>query len=196
RGIDPNGTALITGGTGTLGALLARHLVHHHHVTHLHLTSRRGPDAPGARQLHDELTRAGAHITLTACDTTDPAELANLLATIPREHPLTTVIHTAGTLDDATTTNLTDTQLHTVLRPKIDTATHLHHLTLDHPVTTFVLYSSAAGQLGTAGQANYAAANTYLDALAHHRHAHGQPATSLAWGLWNTRSGMTGHLDD
>ncbi|WP_345702205.1 KR domain-containing protein, partial [Streptomyces avermitilis] len=89
-----------------------------------------------------------------------------------------------------------DTQLHTVLQPKIDAATHLHHLTLHHPVTTFVLYSSAAGQLGTAGQANYAAANTYLDALAHHRRTHGHPATSLAWGFWNQRSDMTGHLGD
>ncbi|WP_435797611.1 SDR family NAD(P)-dependent oxidoreductase [Streptomyces avermitilis] len=196
RGIDPHGTALITGGTGTLGALLARHLVTQHQVTSLLLTSRRGPDAPGATELAAELTAAGAHVTVTACDTTDPEQLAALLTTIPTEHPLTTVIHTAGTLDDATTTKLTDTQLHTVLQPKIDAATHLHHLTLHHPVTTFVLYSSAAGQLGTAGQANYAAANTYLDALAHHRRAHGHPATSLAWGFWNQRSDMTGHLGD
>ncbi|WP_455433287.1 SDR family NAD(P)-dependent oxidoreductase [Streptomyces luteogriseus] len=195
RGIDPNGTALITGGTGTLGALLARHLVHHHRVTRLVLTSRRGPDAPGARELHDELTEAGADVTITACDTADPGQLAGLIGAVPSAHPLTTVIHTAGTLDDATTANLTDSQLHTVLRPKIDAATLLHSLTLDHPVTTFVLYSSAAGQLGTAGQANYAAANTYLDALAHHRRAHGHPATSLAWGFWAQRSGMTGHLD-
>ncbi|MDW6064121.1 SDR family NAD(P)-dependent oxidoreductase [Streptomyces sp. FXJ1.4098] len=191
-GIDPNGTALITGGTGTLGALLARHLVHQHGVTDLLLTSRRGPDAPGATELTAELTKAGAHVTITACDTADPDQLAALLS----HHTLTTVIHTAGILDDATITTLTGTQLHNVLRPKIDAATHLHHLTLNHPITTFVLYSSAAGQLGAPGQANYAAANTYLDALAHHRRAHGLPATSLAWGLWNTRSTMTGHLND
>ncbi|MEU5032293.1 SDR family NAD(P)-dependent oxidoreductase [Streptomyces milbemycinicus] len=192
RGIDPNGTALITGGTGTLGALLARHLVHQHGVTDLLLTSRRGPDAPGATELTAELTKAGAHVTITACDTADPDQLAALLS----HHTLTTVIHTAGILDDATITTLTNTQLHNVLRPKIDAATHLHHLTLNHPVTTFILYSSAAGQLGAPGQANYAAANTYLDALAHHRRTHGLPATSLAWGLWNTRSTMTGHLND
>ncbi|MER5547115.1 SDR family NAD(P)-dependent oxidoreductase [Streptomyces sp. NPDC002589] len=196
RGIDPRGTALITGGTGTLGALLARHLVTEYGVTSLLLTSRSGPDAPGATELAAELTEAGAQVTVAACDTTDHRQLAALLADIPDDHPLTTVIHTAGTLDDATTTTLTPHQLHTVLRPKIDAATHLHHLTHNHPVTTFVLYSSAAGQLGTAGQANYAAANTYLDALAHHRHAHGRPATSLAWGFWNTRSTMTSHLDD
>ncbi|WP_448699640.1 SDR family NAD(P)-dependent oxidoreductase, partial [Streptomyces avidinii] len=180
QGIDPEGTALITGGTGTLGALLAHHLVTRHGVTRLLLTSRQGPDAPGATELHDRLTQAGAHVTITACDITDPHQLTQLLDTIPTPHPLTTVIHTAGTLDDATTTTLTDHQLHHVLRPKIDGATNLHHHTLHHPVTTFVLYSSAAGQLGTAGQANYAAANTYLDALAHHRRAHGHPATSLA----------------
>ncbi|MEV6423778.1 SDR family NAD(P)-dependent oxidoreductase [Streptomyces sp. NPDC051662] len=196
RGIDPHGTALITGGTGTLGTLLARHLVHHHGVTHLLLTSRRGPDTPGATALATELTEAGAHVTITACDTSNHQQLTTLLTTIPDTHPLTTVIHTAGLLDDATTTNLTPHQLHTVLQPKIDTATHLHHLTQTHPITTFILYSSAAGQLGTAGQANYAAANTYLDALAHHRHTHGQPATSLAWGFWNTRSTMTEHLND
>ncbi|MBP2037354.1 type I polyketide synthase [Streptomyces avidinii] len=196
QGIDPEGTALITGGTGTLGALLAHHLVTRHGVTRLLLTSRQGPDAPGATELHDRLTQAGAHVTITACDITDPHQLTQLLDTIPTSHPLTTVIHTAGTLDDATTTTLTDHQLHHVLRPKIDGATNLHHHTLHHPVTTFVLYSSAAGQLGTAGQANYAAANTYLDALAHHRRAHGHPATSLAWGFWAQRSGMTGHLAD
>ncbi|WP_254390400.1 type I polyketide synthase, partial [Streptomyces sp. AC550_RSS872] len=118
RGIDPDGTALITGGTGTLGTLLARHLVHHHGVRHLLLTSRQGPDAPGATELADELTATGAHITITACDTTDRDQLAALLTGIPQDHPLTTVIHTAGTLDDATTTNLTDHQLHTVLQPK------------------------------------------------------------------------------
>ena len=196
RGIDPHGTALITGGTGTLGTLLARHLVRQHGLTHLLLTSRQGPGSPGATQLVEELTTAGAQVTIAACDAGDRDQLAALLATIPDDHPLTTVIHTAGTLDDATTDNLTPDRLHSVLRPKVDAATHLHHLTLTHPVTTFVLYSSAAGQLGTAGQANYAAANTYLDALAHHRHAHGHPATSLAWGFWNTRSTMTGHLTD
>ncbi|MEU3611613.1 SDR family NAD(P)-dependent oxidoreductase [Streptomyces sp. NPDC006872] len=196
QGVDPHGTALITGGTGTLGALLARHLVHEHGVNRLLLTSRQGPDAPGAAELADELTAAGAHVTVAACDAADPDRLAALLDTVPDDHPLTTVVHTAGALDDAVATSLTPEQLHAVLRPKVDAATHLHRLTLDHPVTTFVLYSSAAGQLGTAGQANYAAANAYLDALAHHRRTHGHPAVSLAWGFWNTRSAMTGHLSD
>ncbi|MFF7638695.1 beta-ketoacyl reductase, partial [Kitasatospora sp. NPDC008050] len=194
--LDRSGTALITGATGMLGSLIARHLVHHHGIRHLILTSRRGPNAPGATQLTTELTNAGAHITLTACDTTNPQEIQHLLTHIHPDHPLTTVIHTAGTLDDALTTNLTPHQLHTVLQPKIDAATNLHHHTKNHPLTHFILFSSAAGLLGAAGQANYAAANTYLDALAHHRHHHGLPATSLAWGAWTDTNGMTAQLTD
>ncbi|WP_341720678.1 SDR family NAD(P)-dependent oxidoreductase [Micromonospora sp. FIMYZ51] len=190
--LDPAGTVLITGGTGTLGALLARHLVTKHGVRHLLLTSRRGPHTPQAHHLHTELTTLGAHVTITACDTTDRTALHTLLT---NHHP-TTVIHTAGILDDAPTTTLTTTQLHRVLQPKIDAATHLHELTKHHPLTTFILYSSASGLLGAAGQPNYAAANAYLDALAHHRRANGLPATSIAWGFWAERSAMTGHLED
>ncbi|WP_341720679.1 SDR family NAD(P)-dependent oxidoreductase [Micromonospora sp. FIMYZ51] len=189
---DPAGTVLITGGTGTLGALLARHLVTKHGVRHLLLTSRRGPHTPQAHHLHTELTTLGAHVTITACDTTDRTALHTLLT---NHHP-TTVIHTAGILDDAPTTTLTTTQLHRVLQPKIDAATHLHELTKHHPLTTFILYSSASGLLGAAGQPNYAAANAYLDALAHHRRANGLPATSIAWGAWEPASGMTAQLGD
>ncbi|WP_344570918.1 type I polyketide synthase, partial [Streptomyces axinellae] len=192
--LDPDGTVLITGGTGTLGGLLARHLVAEHGVRHLLLTSRRGPDAPGATELAAELTTAGAHVTITACDTTDRQTLATLLATIPDQHPLTAVIHTAGALDDGVLTSLTPEQLATTLRPKVDTAWNLHELTAGTDLSAFVLYSSAAGTLGNPGQANYAAANTFLDALAHHRHTQGLPATSLAWGLWEQTSGLTSHL--
>ncbi|MFI9052900.1 SDR family NAD(P)-dependent oxidoreductase, partial [Streptomyces sp. NPDC053427] len=191
-----NGTVLITGGTGTLGALTARHLADHHGAQHLLLVSRSGPDAPGAPELEAELTAHGADVTITACDTSDRQALADLLDTIPAEHPLTAVIHTAGALDDATITTLTPEQVDTALRPKADAAWHLHELTRHHDLTAFVLYSSVAGALGNAGQAGYAAANTFLDALATHRHTQGLPATSLAWGHWAQTSGLTSHLTD
>ncbi|MCD0451743.1 SDR family NAD(P)-dependent oxidoreductase [Actinocorallia sp. API 0066] len=190
-----DGTVLITGGTGTLGGLLARHLVTAHGIRHLLLTSRRGTDAPGATDLHAELTALGATVTIAAADTSDPGALAALLATVPAEHPLSAVIHTAGVLDDTVLDGLTADRLHTVLLPKAGTAWHLHQQTRDAGLTHFVLFSSLAGTLGAAGQANYAAANAYLDALAAHRHAEGLPATSLAWGLWADTSELTGHLD-
>ncbi|MEU3693927.1 type I polyketide synthase [Streptomyces narbonensis] len=193
---NTQGTVLITGGTGSLGSATARHLVHHHGVRHLLLTSRSGPTAEGATQLHNELTQAGAHVTITACDTTDPTQLATLLTTIPTHTPLTAIIHTAGTLDDTVITTMTPTQLTNVLRPKVDAAWNLHHQTQHLNLTAFVLYSSVAGALGTPGQANYAAANSFLDALAQHRTTHHQPATSIAWGLWADTTGMTSHLTD
>jgi mycoketide-CoA synthase len=191
---DPAGTTLITGATGTLGTLIARHLATTHATTHLLLASRHGPQAPGATDLHTELTELGVTTTITACDTADPDALAALLAAIPASHPLTAVIHTAGILDDATITALTPERTDTVLRPKIDAAWNLHQQTRDLDLSAFTLFSSAAGTLGAPGQANYAAANTFLDALATHRHTHGLPATSLAWGLWAHDSGMTSHL--
>ncbi|MFF5257042.1 SDR family NAD(P)-dependent oxidoreductase [Streptomyces leeuwenhoekii] len=197
---DPDGTVLVTGGTGALGALFARHLVTHHGVTRLLLTSRRGPDAPGAQDLAAELTALGATVRIAACDAADRTALAALLDTVPPQHPLTGVVHTAGVLDDGIVTALTPDRLATVLRPKADAAWHLHELTRDHPLTIFVLFSSLAGTLGNPGQANYAAANHVLDALAQHRHAHGLPAVSLGWGLWSAEGGMqagateAGHL--
>ncbi|WP_459758560.1 MDR/SDR family oxidoreductase, partial [Mycobacterium riyadhense] len=179
---DPQGTVLITGGTGTLGSVFAEHLITHYGMRHLLLVSRRGPNAPGAAELHQRLTELGAHVTITACDTSNPTELATLLNTIPTQHRLTAIIHTAGVLDDAVVTELTSTQLHTVLHAKADPAWHLHQLTSDHDLAAFVMFSSATATLGNPGQANYAAANAVLDALAHH-HPH---ATSLAWGYWQT----------
>ncbi|MFE2415145.1 SDR family NAD(P)-dependent oxidoreductase, partial [Kitasatospora sp. NPDC059408] len=194
--LDPEGTVLITGGTGTLGALTARHLITEHGARHLLLVSRSGPNATGATDLTAELTSHGAKVTITACDTSDRDALTELLATVPAEHPLTAVIHTAGVLDDGTITALTPDRLDTVLRPKADTAHHLHELTRHLDLQAFVLYSSIAGTIGNPGQANYAAANTYLDALAHQRHADGLPATSIAWGLWADTSTMTGTLHE
>ncbi|CDR01151.1 Beta-ketoacyl synthase [Streptomyces iranensis] len=191
---DLDGTVLISGGTGVLGAAVARHLVSRHGLRHLVLTSRRGPDADGARALADELTELGARVTLAACDVSDRAAITELLTALPS---LTAVIHTAGVLDDHTVATLDPVALATTLRPKADAAWHLHELTreLAPGLRHFVLFSSLAGTLGTAGQANYAAANAFLDALAQQRAAAGLPATSLAWGLWAQGSGMTGHLD-
>ncbi|MCX2729381.1 SDR family NAD(P)-dependent oxidoreductase [Saccharopolyspora sp. NFXS83] len=193
---EPDGTVLITGGTGVLGAALARHLVSRHGVRNLLLASRRGPGAEGAEALAAELTAAGARVTLAACDAADRTALAALLAAVPAEHPLTAVVHTAGVLADHTVENLDPDRLAAVLRPKVDGAWHLHELTRDLAprLASFVVFSSFAGTLGTAGQANYAAANAFVDALAQHRTTAGLPATSLAWGLWAEGTGMTGHL--
>ena len=192
---DPEATVLITGGTGRLGALLAEHLVTHHGVRHLLLVSRRGPDAPGASELHTRLTELDAHPTIAACDTANPTELAALLESIPAQHRLRAVIHTAAVLDDAVISDLTSEQVEAVLTAKADTAWHLHQLTTGTDLDAFIVYSSAAAILGAPGQANYAAANAFVDALAQHRHHHQLPATSLAWGLWQSPSGMTAHLD-
>ncbi|MCK2245460.1 SDR family NAD(P)-dependent oxidoreductase [Crossiella sp. S99.2] len=192
--LDPQGTVLITGGTGTLGAALARHLLTQHNARHLLLASRRGLKAPGANELRAELTEAGAHVEIVSCDLTDTAAVAALVDNISAEHPLTAIFHTAGVLDDATLTELSSAQLDRVLAAKARSAFLLHQHTRRHDLTAFVLYSSLAGIMGGPGQANYAAANTFLDALAHHRHHHGLPATSLAWGLWAQTSGMTGQL--
>ncbi|MEV0724912.1 type I polyketide synthase [Micromonospora purpureochromogenes] len=191
-----DGTVLVTGGTGGLGAVLARHLVTTHGVRHLLLASRRGPDAPGATALRDELTALGAQVTLAGCDVGDRDALAALLATVPADQPLTGVVHAAGIVDDGTFDGLTPQRLDAVLRPKADAAWHLHELTRDADLRAFVLYSSAAGFLDGSGQANYAAANTFLDALAAHRRAAGLPATSLGWGLWPRDIGMGAGVDD
>jgi polyene macrolide polyketide synthase len=194
--LDPKGTVLVTGATGTLGALVGRHLVQKHGVRHLLLTSRKGLAAPGAETLKQELEAAGASVTVAVCDAADRAALEALLASIPSAHPLTAVIHAAGVLDDGVLTALTPERLSQVLRAKVDAALHLHELTEKLDLSAVVLFSSAAGVLGSPGQANYAAANAFLDALAHHRRAQGLPALSLDWGYWAERTGLTGHLGE
>ncbi|MFJ6181685.1 SDR family NAD(P)-dependent oxidoreductase [Streptomyces sp. NPDC092295] len=183
---------LVTGATGTLGGLVARHLVTERGVRNLLLVSRRGAAAEGAEELRGELVALGAEVTFAACDVADREAVAGLLA----GHRISAVVHTAGVLDDATIGSLTAERIDGVFRPKVDAAWHLHELTRDLDLSAFVLFSSAAGVFGGPGQGNYASANTFLDALAQHRRATGLAATSLAWGLWATASGITGQLDE
>ncbi|MFE2188304.1 type I polyketide synthase, partial [Streptomyces sp. NPDC059455] len=193
-GLDPDGTVLITGGTGLLGGLVAEHLVRTWQVKRLVLVSRRGSDAPGAPELAERLSDLGARVRIAAVDVTDADAVAGAVAGIDPAHPLTGVIHAAGLLDDAVVTSQTREQMARVWAAKATAAGHLHTATADLPLRMFVMFSSAAGVVGNAGQAGYAAANAFVDALVAHRRALGLPGLSLAWGLWAQASEMTGHM--
>ncbi|GAB2720465.1 type I polyketide synthase [Nocardia thraciensis] len=191
-----DGTVLITGGTGVLGAAVARHLVASHGVRDLVLTSRGGDRAPGAEALAAELAAAGARVRIECCDVTDSAAVDGLVRAVTADGRLSGVVHAAGVLDDGVVSALTPERLAGVLGPKVDGAWHLHRATRAHELSLFVLFSSAAGVFGAPGQGNYAAANTYLDALAAYRRALGLPGVSLAWGPWAGTDGMTARLDE
>jgi len=193
---DPERTVLVTGGTGKIGGIIARHLVRDYGAKHLLLTSRSGPSAEGIGELVAELTEAGAHVRVAACDAGDRDALAEVIASVSTEHRLGGVVHLAASLADATFAQITPEQVTAVLGAKADGAWHLHELTRDLDLSMFVLFSSAAGTFGAPGQANYAAANVFLDALARRRYHQGLAATSMAWGWWAEDTSNTGSLDD
>ncbi|WP_431886452.1 type I polyketide synthase, partial [Micromonospora wenchangensis] len=189
--LDLSGTVLVTGAGGTLGRLVARHLVENHGVRDLVLAGRR---AETLEAVAADLGVLGASARVAVCDVADPDQAAALVGSVTGR--LAAVVHLAGVLDDGVVQSMTPSRLDEVLRPKADAAFHLDQLTRDRRPDAFVLFSSAAGIFGSAGQANYAAANAFLDALAEQRRSEGLPATSLAWALWAERSGMTRHLND
>ncbi|MFI9721762.1 type I polyketide synthase [Streptomyces sp. NPDC052396] len=189
------GTVLVTGGTGGVGSLVARHLVAEHDVRSLILASRRGMAADGAAELVSDLEGAGALVRVVECDVADRAAVADMLADMPPGYPLTAVVHAAGVLADGTVESLTAESLDRVLRAKAGGAVNLHELTRELNLSAFILFSALAGTLGTGGQANYAAANGFLDGLAAQRRASGLVGTSLCWGWWEESSGMTADLD-
>ncbi|MCS7483115.1 type I polyketide synthase [Umezawaea endophytica] len=195
-GWDPDGTVLVTGGTGGLGGALARHLVVEHGMRNLLLLSRSGPAAPGATGLVADLEAHGASVEVAKCDTADRDEVAAVLARIPADRPLTAVVHTAGVLDDGVVESMTRDRVSGVLRPKVDGGWHLHELTRGTPLRGFVVFSSVVGVMGNGGQSGYGAGNAFLDGLVAKRRAAGLPGVSLAWGVWDSGTGMTGSLLD
>ncbi|MBV9451618.1 MAG: SDR family NAD(P)-dependent oxidoreductase [Streptosporangiaceae bacterium] len=194
--VDPDGTVLITGGTGTIGSAVAEHLARTRQARRLVLVSRRGPDAPGAAELIGRLGELGVEVRVVAADITDPAAVRELVIAADPAHPLTGVVHAAGTLDDAMVRSLTPGHIARVWAAKAGAAYHLHEATAHLRLGMFVVFSSFAATLGTLAQANYAAANAYLDALAARRRASGQAGLSIAWGLWAEISGLTGKLTE
>jgi acyl carrier protein len=190
------GTVLVTGGTGTLGGLVAGHLAGTGRARAVVLASRSGPAATGAAALAADVAARGARVQVVACDVADRVALAGLLAQVPTASPLTGVVHTAGVVDDGVIETLTPGQVDAVMRPKADAAWHLHELTRDLDLETFILFSSAAAIFGGAGQGSYTAGNAFLDGLAAHRRAAGLPAVSLAWGAWVYQAGIGRNLSE
>ncbi|MEV5769568.1 SDR family NAD(P)-dependent oxidoreductase, partial [Micromonospora sp. NPDC052213] len=190
--VDPDGTVLVTGASGTLAGVVARHLVTTGQARRLLLASRRLPaEGSDYAALVAELTEAGATVDAVAVDVSDPQQVTDLVA---GAHSLTAVVHTAGVIADATITSLDAEAVAAVMGPKVDGAWALHEATAGLDLSAFVVFSSIAATLGSPGQGNYAAANAFLDALAYHRRERGLPASSIGWGMWATAGGMAGEL--
>jgi NADPH:quinone reductase-like Zn-dependent oxidoreductase/NAD(P)-dependent dehydrogenase (short-subunit alcohol dehydrogenase family)/acyl carrier protein len=190
------GSVIVTGGTGMAGSSVAAHLVARYGVAHVVLVSRSGADAEGVAELVGRLEAAGARVSVVACDVADRNALAALVAGLDPRDPLRGVFHAAGVLDDGLIASLTPERVDAVLRSKVDGAWNLHELSQHLDLSAFVMFSSMAGIVGSPGQANYAAANSFLDGLAAYRRAHGLAGLSVAWGLWEQASAMTQHLAD
>ena len=189
-----DGAILITGGLGGIGQQMAKWLASTHHIYDLVLTSRRGMKAPGAEALVSELVQLGARATVVACDVGDFTSIKSLVEVFNKERPLRGVIHAAGLVDNGVLSTLTPQRCATTFKPKVDGAWHLHQLTRDMDLDIFMMFSSISGVLGMPGLGNYAAANTFVDALAHHRRAQSLPATSVAYGIWGGE-GMAAKLN-
>jgi acyl transferase domain-containing protein len=181
--VRADATYLITGGQSGLGLETAKWLVAQG-ARSLVLLSRREADAAIARDLID-MRQTGAIVHAWRCDVSDAGAVALILERIADGPPLRGIIHAAGVLEDATLAHETADRFRRVLAPKLSGAWHLHRLTQQLPLDFFVLYSSMASLMGSPGQANYAAANAFLDALAHHRRSRGLAALSINWGPWS-----------
>ncbi|MCP2258871.1 Acyl transferase domain-containing protein [Streptoalloteichus tenebrarius] len=191
----PDGTVLVSGGTGVLGRLVVRHLVVAHGVRRLVLVSRSGLSGDGVGEFLREMSGLGADIRVVAADVADREALASVVGSIPAEFPLSCVVHVAGVLDDGVVGSLSGERVSSVLRPKVDGAWWLHELTVGLGVG-FVVFSSVAGVLGSGGQGGYAAGNGFVDGLVGWRRGVGLSGLSLVWGLWGVRSGLTGGLGE
>jgi NADPH:quinone reductase-like Zn-dependent oxidoreductase len=191
--IRPDCTYLITGGLGGLGLKLAQDLVRNG-ARNLALIGRSDPSAEASEAL-SSMTDAGANVLVGKCDVADKDRLALFMAAVAAKlPPIKGIVHAAGVLDDGILLQLDKERFLKVLRPKIGGAWNLHALACNMELDFFILFSSAATIFSNPGQGNYVAANTFLDALAHHRRARGLPALSLNWGPW-TEVGMASHLD-
>ncbi|KAK8106744.1 hypothetical protein PG999_010103 [Apiospora kogelbergensis] len=182
--IRTDGAVLVTGGLGGIGQHVAKWLASTHGIRDIVLVSRRGMETPTASQFVDELAKLGAVATVVAADIADVQKAQSIIESFDEGRPLRGVIHAAGLLNDGILMSLTPERCAALCRPKVDGAWHLHQLTKGLDLDAFVLFSSISGTVGTPGQGSYAAANTFLDALAQLRHTEGLPGTSVAWGLW------------
>ncbi|HSR94122.1 MAG TPA: type I polyketide synthase, partial [Solirubrobacterales bacterium] len=196
RVLDPDRTVLLTGATSGLGALIARHLVERHGARQMLLVSRSGPEAEGAKELQAELEGLGAAVRIAACDVSQRQALKALLDSIPPERPLGAVIHAAGVNGFQPIAQLSPEEIERLFAAKARGAWHLHELTEHLDLSAFVLFSSISALIGGFGIGAYAAANSFLDALAQRRRAQGLPATSMSWALWAQSGGMTAGLGE